>query len=414
MISRGIERQIERLKDRYRDSIALPLIGAVENLLLSAPGNTGGNVHVRDGSDLQRMMVIVWVACWPALFFGMYNTGWQALSAIGSGEAMLPSDWHGIIIQLLGATNPDSILDCLMYGAAFVVPLYLVVFGVGIAWEALFAGVRRHLINEGFFVTSILFVLASPPDLPLWIAALGISFGVVIGKEVFGGTGYNIFNPALTGRAFIYFAYPAEMSGDLVWVAADGFSAATPLAVAAAGGVQELEKAFSWAEMAIGWVPGSIGETSVIAILGGAALLLVTRVASWRIMLGVLIGTFVMTMLVNITSPGEESVRAVSILWHLAAGGYLFGLVFMATEPVTAAHTNSGRWIYGIFIGAMVVLIRVFNPGFAEGMMLAILFGNLAAPLIDRYCINRRLKQRAKFVKEARTSIDRYVGKPAE
>ena len=260
----------------------------------------------------------------------------------------------------------------------------------------MFAVIRGHEVNEGFFVTSILFTLIVPATIPLWQVALGISFGVVIGKEIFGGTGKNFLNPALTGRAFLFFAYPAEISGDSVWTAVDGFSGATALGIAAAEGVQnDMLGTVTWMDAFLGNVQGSIGETSTLAILLGGVILLVTRAASWRIITGVFLGMVAMSLLLNVIGSDTNPMFAMPWYWHLVVGGFAFGMIYMATDPVSAAMTNTGKWWYGVLIGVMCVLIRVVNPAFPEGMMLAILFANLIAPLIDwtvgRSNVNRRL-----------------------
>ena len=269
----------------------------------------------------------------------------------------------------------------------------------------LFAIIRKHEVNEGFFVSSVLFALSCPPDLPLWQAALGITFGIVIGKEIFGGTGKNFLNPALTGRAFLYFAYPSDISGDKVWISGlgdqmiipQGYSGATPLGVAAESGVPGLTDKFSWFDAFAGNIPGSIGETSIIAISIAAVILLMTRIASYRIMLGTLLGMFITSSLFNIIGSETNPMFNVPFYWHLVIGSFAFGLVFMATEPVSGSGTNKGRWIYGIVIGVTVVLIRVVNPAFPEGMMLAILFANLLAPVIDHLVVNNNIQKKLKY-----------------
>jgi Na+-transporting NADH:ubiquinone oxidoreductase subunit B len=249
-------------------------------------------------------------------------------------------------------------------------------------------------VNEGFFVTSILFALTCPPDIPLWQVAMGISFGVVIGKEVFGGTGKNFLNPALTGRAFLYFAYPAQLSGDAVWVAVDGYSGATALSVVAASGMDTLKETWTWTQAFLGSVPGSIGETSTLAILVGGSVLVATRIASIRIMLGVMIGMVALSTLLNQFDSSSNPAFAMPWYWHLVTGGFAFGMVFMATDPVSSAMTNTGKWAFGILIGLMTVLIRVINPAFPEGIMLAILFANLFAPLMDHFVVQANIKRR--------------------
>jgi len=289
----------------------------------------------------------------------------------------------------------DSIWDCLVYGAMFYVPIYMVVFVVGGLWEVAIATIRGHEVNEGFFVTSILFSLIVPASLPLWQAALGISFGVVIGKEIFGGTGKNFLNPALTGRAFLFFAYPAEISGDAVWTAVDGFSGATPLGIAALQGMEGVTTTgFTWMDAFLGKMQGSVGETSTLAIFIGGAILLITKVASWRIMAGVMLGMIATALMFNSLGSDTNPMFSMPWYWHLVLGGFAFGMVYMATDPVSAAMTNTGKWWYGALIGVMCVLIRVINPAFPEGIMLAILFANLFAPLIDWQVVRSNVKRR--------------------
>ena len=378
-----------------------PLFDVFENLFYSSSRKTSGITHVRDGSDIQRVMAIVWMATFPTMFFGMYNLGYQSLIAIEALNAAgqeFTKDWHWPIIELVSGLNPNNIFDCIAYGAVFFMPIYIVTFIVGIFWEAVFAVVRGHEISEGAFVTTVLFALSCPPDAPLWQVALGISVGLVIGKEIFGGTGKNFLNPALTGRAFLYFAYPASWSGDLSWVAVDGYSAATILGLSAESGYQFLPDSYSWSNAFLGFIPGSIGETSTLAILIGLAILLFMRVASWRIIAGVLIGTIATSYLFNIIGSESNPMFSMPFWWHMVVGGYAFGMVFMATEPVSGSHTNKGRWIYGIIIGVLVVLIRVVNPAFPEGMMLAILFANLTSPLIDYFVVKQNINRRNKVI----------------
>jgi len=365
----------------------------VFDTFLYSPGSvTRTTAHVRDGVDLKRIMITVWLAAFPAMFYGMYNLGFQSTGVMAAGAGV--EGWHGYLIELLGGYDASSIWDCFWYGAVFFLPIYITTFLVGIAWEVLFAMKRGHEVNEGFFVTSILFALTCPPDIPLWQVALGISFGVVIGKEVFGGTGKNFLNPALTGRAFLYFAYPAQMSGDAVWVAVDGFTSATPLSVAAAEGMSVLQSTWTWTEAFIGSIPGSIGETSTLAVLMGGVLLLATRIASWRIVAGVMLGMVALSTLFNVVGSDDNLAFAMPWYWHLVTGGFAFGMIFMATDPVSAAMTNTGKWAYGILIGLMTVLIRVVNPAFPEGIMLAILFANLFAPLMDHFVVQANIKRR--------------------
>jgi len=365
----------------------------VFDTFLYSPGSvTRTTAHVRDGVDLKRIMITVWLAAFPAMFYGMYNLGFQSTGVMAAGAGV--EGWHGYLIELLGGYDASSIWDCFWYGAVFFLPIYITTFLVGIAWEVLFAMKRGHEVNEGFFVTSILFALTCPPDIPLWQVALGISFGVVIGKEVFGGTGKNFLNPALTGRAFLYFAYPAQMSGDAVWVAVDGFTSATPLSVVASDGMSALQSTWTWTEAFIGSIPGSIGETSTLAVLMGGVLLLATRIASWRIVAGVMLGMAALSTLFNLVGSDSNPAFGMPWYWHLVTGGFAFGMIFMATDPVSAAMTNAGKWAYGILIGLMTVLIRVVNPAFPEGIMLAILFANLFAPLMDHYVVQANIKRR--------------------
>jgi len=365
----------------------------VFDTFLYAPSSvTRSTAHVRDGVDLKRIMITVWLATFPAMFYGMYNLGFQATTLMPEGQVV--QDWHGWLIGLLSGYDASSIWDCFWYGAVYFLPIYIVTFLVGISWEILFAIKRGHEVNEGFFVTSILFALACPPDIPLWQVALGISFGVVVGKEVFGGTGKNFINPALAGRAFLYFAYPAQMSGDSVWVAVDGVTSATPLSVVASSGMDTLQQHWSWMDAFLGSIPGSIGETSTLAIAIGMVMLLVTRVASWRIMLGVFLGMVALSSLLNAIGSDHNQSFAMPWYWHLVTGGFAFGMVFMATDPVSAAMTDTGKWVFGFLIGVMTVLIRVLNPAFPEGIMLAILFSNLFAPMIDHFVVKANIKRR--------------------
>ncbi len=364
-----------------------------DTFLYSPSSTTRTTAHVRDGIDLKRIMITVWIATFPAMFYGMYNLGFQANTLVDAGAGTI-NDWHAPLINLFGATDPGSLLDCFIFGAIYFLPIYAVTFIVGISWEMLFAVKRGHEINEGFFVTSVLFALICPPDLPLWQVAMGISFGVVIGKEVFGGTGKNFLNPALTGRAFLYFAYPAQISGDTVWTAVDGYTGATALSLVASEGMAAVQAQMSWMDTFLGNIHGSIGETSTLAILLGGVLMLYTRVAAWRIVLGVFIGMFALSTLFNVIGSDSNPAFAMPWYWHLTVGGFAFGMIFMATDPVSAAMTNIGKIWFGVLIGVMTVLIRVVNPAFPEGIMLAILFANLFAPLIDHFVVQSNIKRR--------------------
>jgi Na+-transporting NADH:ubiquinone oxidoreductase subunit B len=348
------------------------LFEAVDTFLFSPPDLSRGAPHIRDALDLKRVMITVVIAATPAALAGMWNTGYQANMAMeGLGLAGLEG-WRGALLPLLGAGyDPASIYDCILQGALYFVPIYLVTMIVGLTWEVIFAGVRNHEVNEGFFVTGFLYALILPATIPLWQVGVGISFGVIIGKEVFGGTGKNFLNPALVGRAFLYFAYPAQISGDAVWTPVDGFTGATALGISAIEGFQGV-------------------------LDSGALILIYTRIASWRIIVAVCVGLIVPSLLFG--SPDSSNpMMSMPWQWHMVLGGFAFGAVFMATDPVSASQTNAGKWIYGLLIGFMTWLIRVVNPAFPEGIMLAILFANVFAPVIDHFVVqanvNRRLKR---------------------
>lgn len=375
-----------------------PLFEAVDTIFYSPSKVTVSGSHVRDGVDLKRIMITVWLAAFPAMFYGMYNLGYQANMALMETGMQASDGWRAALIGAFAGNDPGSIWDNFWYGAVYFVPIYATVFVVGGFWEVLFAIKRGHEINEGFFVTSILFALIVPPALPLWLAALGISFGIIVGKEVFGGTGKNFLNPALTGRAFLFFAYAPQMSGDAVWTAVDGFSGATALGQIASDGMGAITVAggqtLTWLDAFFGRLPGSIGEVSTLAIFIGGAILLITRIASWRIMAGVFLGMVLFSLLLNTIGSDTNPAFATPWYWHLVLGGFAFGMVFMATDPVSASMTNTGKWVFGLLIGIMVVMIRVLNPAYPEGMMLAILFGNLCAPLIDYFVVKANIKRR--------------------
>jgi Na+-transporting NADH:ubiquinone oxidoreductase subunit B len=370
------------------------LYEAVDTIFYTPSKVTATTAHVRDGIDLKRIMITVWLCVFPAMFFGMWNIGYQANSALAAEGLAMSEGWRSAVIAALAGNDPGSVWDNFIYGAAYFVPIYFVTFVVGGFWEVLFAMVRKHEVNEGFFVTSILFALICPPTIPLWQVALGITFGVVIGKEVFGGTGKNFLNPALTGRAFLYFAYPAQLSGDTIWTAVDGYSAATPLSVAAAEGMDAVEAQMTWLDAFFGFMQGSVGETSALAILIGGIILLVMKIASYRIVGGVLVGVFFMSLLFNLIGSETNSMFGMPAHWHLVTGGLAFGMMFMATDPVSAAMTDTGKWVFGILVGVMTVLIRVVNPAFPEGIMLAILFANLFAPFMDHLVVQANIKRR--------------------
>ncbi|MFT4653897.1 MAG: Na+-transporting NADH:ubiquinone oxidoreductase subunit B [Kangiellaceae bacterium] len=361
------------------------------------PGKVNkANTHVKDSIDLKRIMIFVWMATFPAMFYGMYNIGAQAHEAILAGAGTLPDIWQAALFTMLGGSMDASTGwgSMMFYGACFFVPIYATTFIVGGFWEVLFASVRKHEVNEGFFVTSVLFSLTLPATIPLWQVALGITFGVVIAKEIFGGTGRNFLNPALSGRAFLYFAYPVQISGDQVWVAADGYSGATWLTQAASGTLEYTNENFIQAFL--GNIPGSVGEVSTLMILLGGLFIMYLGIASWRIVSGVALGAAGFGLLLNIIGGGEASNAMLNMPWyfHFVIGGLAFGMFFMATDPVSASFTNQGKWFYGIFIGFMTVFIRALNPAFPEGIMLAILFANLWAPLFDYFVAQSNIKRR--------------------
>lgn len=374
--------------------ILYPLYEAADTFLFTPKDVTTGSTHVRDAMDLKRMMFTVAIALQPCILWGMYNTGFQANSVLAQGGADM-SAWRLQLMSLLGiGFDPSSIISNIMLGMLYFLPIFLVTNIAGGLCELLFATVRKHEINEGFLVTGLLYPLILPATIPLWQVAIGIIFGVVIGKEVFGGTGKNFLNPALTARAFLYFAYPAQMSGNAVWTAVDGYTGATALGLAAEKGMAAVETTFGAWNSFIGLIPGSIGETSLIAILIGAVILLLTGVGSWRIMLSCVIGVIATSGLLNFVGSDTNMMFQMTPLWHFLVGGLAFGIVFMATDPVSAAMTPKGKYFYGFLIGLMAVLIRVVNPAFPEGIMLAILFGNVFAPLIDYYVVKANIRRR--------------------
>lgn len=362
-----------------------PMYEMIDTFLYTPASNTVSGPHVRDAIDLKRSMVIVVLALLPAFFFGTYNVGLQeSLHLAGATLQNIDSDFLGLFL----------------IGLKTVLPIYIVVFTVGGIWEVVFALSRGHEINEGFLVTGFLIPLVLPPAIPLWMVGIATTFGVVIGKEIFGGTGFNIFNPALVARAFLFFAYPASMSGDKVWTA-DAISGATPLLLASSGeGVSAtvlLSGHFTWEQMFYGFIPGSIGETSTVAVLVGAAILLITGIGSWRVMIATTIGMTFTAIILDSFGTAIGSTNPMLFLpptYHFVMGGFAFGMVFMATDPVSCAQTNAGRWLYGFLIGFMCVIIRAINPAYPEGMMLAILFGNAFSPLFDYFVLQANIKRR--------------------
>ena len=354
--------------------------------------------HVRDGLDNKRLMITVVLALLPCMGMAMFNTGYQALLAIAQGAVPLDS-WQVGLYEILGFSydfkNPAL---CVLFGALHYLPVVVASMATGGIVEPLVSMIRKHEINEGFLVTGMLIPLTLPPTIPLWMVVLGTAFGTIFAKEIFGGTGMNFLNPALTARAFLFFAYPAALSGDAAWIAAnfsgvDGFSGATLLAQAAVSGEGALAAA-SWTDSFLGFVPGSMGETSTLACLIGAALLVWTGIGSWRTMAGVVFGTIAMAGLLNTVGSETTPMFGVPWYWHAVLGGWAFGMVFMATDPVSSAFTNQGKLIYGALIGVLVVLIRVVNPAYPEGMMLAILFMNMFAPLIDHFFVQANIRRR--------------------
>jgi len=385
-----------------------PLYEALDTFLYTPSDTTRTAAHVRDAMNLKRMMVLVVVALGPCILMALYNTGYQSNYAVANGLGTQMDTWREPILSSLGlGHDPANIIDNLVLGALYFLPVYIVTMTIGGIWEVLFAMVRGHEVNEGFLVTGMLFPLTLPPTIPLWQVAIGISFGVVIGKEIFGGTGKNFLNPALTARAFLYFAYASEISsetnrwGEGVWAAADGITGPTPLGAMAAvtsnpstASVPVLTN-LSWWDCFWGFTQGSMGETSTFCALLGAALLIAVGIGSWRIMVGCVLGALGMGSLLWFASSGSDNpMMYLPPWWHLVVGGFAFGAVFMATDPVSAAMTDVGRWIYGALIGVMTVLVRTINPAFPEGIMLAILFGNVMAPLIDYFVIQANIKRR--------------------
>lgn len=372
-----------------------PLYEMVESFIYTPKTVTTVAPHARSYIDMKRMMTYVVIATVPAILVGLYNVGLQTNLAI---EVHGASGWRAWVIDTLGlGFNPANPLANFLHGLLYFLPIYITTLAVGGFWEMLFAIVRRHEVNEGFLVTSMLFALILPASTPLWQVALGISFGVVIGKEVFGGTGKNFLNPALVGRTFLYFAYPADISGETIWTPVDGFSGATALAVSAADGYQALvTQGVTWVDAFVGTIQGSIGETSTLACALGLVFLLITKIANYRLVVGCLAGMIAFSALLNLIGSDTNPMFAMPWYWHLVLGGYAFGLAFMVTEPVSGAQTNLGRYVYGGLIGFMVVMIRVLNPAFPEGMMLAILFGNVFAPLIDYFVVQANIRRRRK------------------
>src|SRR6056297_1894537 len=399
--------------------MAYPIYEALDTFLYTPGEVAKGSTHVRDAIDLKRMMITVVIALIPVTLFGMWNVGYLANSALERATEVgvaVDQDWHYTIHHALGFTNnPANHIDNFVLGAIHFIPIYLVCMIVGGHIEMIFSVLRGHEINEGFLVTGLLYPLILPASIPLWQVALGIAFGVIVAKEVFGGTGRNFLNVALTARAYLYFAHAGDISGDKVWTAVDGFSGATALgALATAPAASSVEETLSsvqygfvsateagsadapitWMSAFLGTVQGCVGETSALLCLVGALMLIAAGVGSWRIMASVILGVFATSLLMNQVSSTTNPMFAVPFHWHMVIGGLAFGLVYMATDPVSASMTNTGKWFYGFLIGLMTVLIRVVNPAFPEGIMLAILFGNVFAPLIDYFVMQANIRRR--------------------
>ena len=367
----GLRNFVDKIKPTFSEGGKLGFLHSTfegfETFLFVPNTTTTKGAHIRDCNDIKRVMIVVVMALVPALLMGMYNLGYQA-----GVEGVWPAFWFGFLKML---------------------PMIIVSYVTGLAIEFAFAQKRKHEINEGFLVTGLLIPMVMPVSVPLWIVALSTAFAVIIGKEVFGGTGMNVFNPALLARAFAFFAYTPQMSGEAVWYATDGQTGATALEQLGTTGTMQ----WSALDAFIGLIPGSVGETSTAAILIGAAILLFTGVASWRIMLSVFAGGLAFAYMFD-----AMDVTTFPAYYHLLVGGFAFGAVFMATDPVTSAQTNTGKWIYGFMVGALAILIRVINPAYPEGMMLSILFMNALAPLIDYFVVERNIARRKKLIKNVK------------
>ena len=372
-----LRKTLDKLKKPFEKGQKLekfaPAINAFDTFLFVPNHTTQKGAHIRDAVDLKRTMVTVIIALLPALIYGIYNTGYQYYAQTGVSF---------------------TFLEAFMHGAWKIVPMIIVSYVVGLSIEFGFAVYRGHEVNEGYLVTGLLIPMIMPVDIPLWMVAVSTAFAVLIAKEAFGGTGMNILNPALTARAFAFFAYPTYMSGNKVWVSeasnVDAISGETILGTLAAGG----EVNYSMFEMFQGAIPGSIAETSTLWVAVGALILILTGVGSWRIITGGILGAAVMGLLFNLW--GANALMSFSWINHLVVGGFAFGIVFMATDPVSGAQTNKGKWIYGILVGIFCIMIRVFNPAYPEGVMLAILLMNVFAPTIDHYVVNGNIKKRKK------------------
>ena len=382
----GLRKFVDKIKPTFSKGGKLSFLHSTfegfETFLFVPNTTTSKGAHIRDCNDIKRVMIVVVLALIPALLFGMYNIGYQ--------------------MQLQGYPElaDAGVFGLFWFGFLKVLPMIVVSYGVGLSIEFAFAQKRGHEINEGFLVSGLLIPMIMPVGVPLWVIALSTAFAVIIGKEVFGGTGMNVFNPALLARAFAFFAYTPKMSGEEVWYAVDGATGAT--ALNAMGEAGTTMPNFSVADAFWGTIPGCVGETSTFAILIGAAILLFTGVASWRIMLSVFVGGYAFALLFQMLTPNALFFNEFPAYYHLLVGGFAFGAVFMATDPVTSAQTNTGKWIYGFMIGALAICVRVMNPAYPEGMMLAILFMNALAPLIDYFVVERNIARRKKLIKNVK------------
>ncbi|MGA8853504.1 MAG: NADH:ubiquinone reductase (Na(+)-transporting) subunit B [Christiangramia sp.] len=387
-----IRQRLDKIREPFNKGNKLekysPAINALDTFLFTPNHTTKKGAHIRDAVDLKRVMITVVLALVPALIFGMWNGGYQYYSQLGESFTF----W-----------------DAIGHGALKILPMIAVSYGVGLGIEFAFAIFRGHEVNEGYLVTGLLIPMIMPIDIPLWMVALSVVFAVLIGKEAFGGTGMNILNPALTARAFAFFAYPTYMSGNTVWVSnaseVDAVSGETILGKLASG----TDVPYSAMDMFSGVIPGSIAETSAICILAGALLLILTKVGSWRIIVSAFIGAAVMGLIFNaLPSMGLEGNDLTNFPWylHLIVGGLAFGIVFMATDPVSAAQTMKGKWIYGFLVGFFSIMIRVFNPAYPEGVMLGILLMNVFAPTIDYYVVQANVNRRKKRLKNANPQVE--------
>jgi Na+-transporting NADH:ubiquinone oxidoreductase subunit B len=388
-----LESQSKHFEKGHKLHRLYPVFEMIDTLIYSPKDTTSGTTHIRDGIDLKRIMTIVIIALLPCLLMAFYNTGYQANLAIETNGLNPDGNWRIDFMHWANLSfDPNNFASNVMMGSLYFLPLYIATMVVGGFWEVLFCVVRKHEVGEAFLVTSMLYPLILPPLVPIWQAMAALSIGLILGKEIFGGVGRNIVNPALISRAVLFFSYPAGVTGDTVWVAVDGFSSATPLGGTALFG--QLGVDVSFLDAFLGFIPGSMGETSALACLFGAFVLIVTGIGSWRIMLSTITGLVVTVLLFNMVGSDTNPMFNLAPHWHLVLGGFAFGTVFMATDPVTACVTHKGQVIYGCLIGVMAALVRVLNPAYPEGMMLAILFANVFSPVIDHFVVNANIKRR--------------------